>query len=449
MPDIRNSASGDRTERGLSPTGPTSSRLLVVAGDGTWSAHELPTVGALTLGRGAEAGVRIDERSVSRLHARLDVEPGGRFTLTDLGSANGTAVGTTLIRSRTVEVKPGEPLLFGQTVVVIQVPVSGSGEARFGQPTRGEPAAATGSSAMATVEALLMKIAPTLVNVLVLGEKGVGKDVLAERLHRQSSRASGPFLRLNCAGLTPALLESELFGHEKGAFTGAVQTKKGLLEIAQGGTVLLDEIGEMPLEVQAKLLLALEQRVVRRVGATQPTVVDVRFVCATHRDLEAEMRRERFRADFYFRINGVTIRIPPLRERLDELEDLVARFAYEVSARSNLGSVPEFDAEALDMLRAYAWPGNIRELRNIVERAVILSDGQHVGRRELALSELPETSERAAVVAADEDPERRRIVSALADCGGNQSRAAKLLGISRNTLIARIRELGLARPRGS
>jgi DNA-binding NtrC family response regulator len=277
-----------------------------------------------------------------------------------------------------------------------------------------------------------------LVNVLVLGETGVGKDVLAERLHQLSTRAAGPFLRLNCAGLTPALLESELFGHEKGAFTGAVQTKKGLLEIAQGGTVLLDEIGEMPLEVQAKLLLAIEQRVVRRLGATQATPIDVRFVCATHRDLEAEMRRERFRADFYFRINGVTVRIPPLRERLEELDGLVAHFAPGVS----------FDAEALGMLRAHAWPGNIRELRNVVERAVILSDGQRVGRKELQLAELPEAVTDPGGAPVEGDPERQRIVSALAECGGNQSRAAKRLGISRNTLIARIRELGLARPRG-
>jgi DNA-binding NtrC family response regulator len=446
MPDIRNSASGDRTERGPLPTGPTASRLLVVAGDGTWSAHELPTSGTLTLGRGREAGVRIDERAVSRVHARLDIAEDGRFTLTDLGSANGTAVGTSVIRSQTVEVKPGEPLLFGQTVVVIQVPVPE--RANAGEPERSEPRPAPLSASMASVEALLVKIAPTLVNVLVVGETGVGKDVLAERLHQLSTRASGPFLRLNCAGLTPALLESELFGHEKGAFTGAVQTKKGLLEIAQGGTVLLDEIGEMPLEVQAKLLLALEQRVVRRLGATQTTAIDVRFVCATHRDLEAEMRRERFRADFYFRINGVTIRIPPLRERLEELDGLVARFAQDVSERSQLASVPRFDAEALGMLRAYAWPGNIRELRNVVERAVILSDGERVGRKELRLAELPETGANPGLIGADDDPERRRVVAALAECGGNQSRAAKLLGISRNTLIARIRELGLARPRG-
>ena len=306
---------------------------------------------------------------------------------------------------------------------------------------------------MATVDAQVARVAPTLVNVLLLGETGVGKDVVAERLHQQSTRRDAPLLRLNCAGLTPALLESELFGHERGAFTGALQTKKGLLEVAAGGTVFLDEIGEMPLEVQAKLLLALEQRVVRRVGATTATRIDVRFICATHRDLGAAMREQQFRPDFYYRINGVTIRIPPLRERLDELEPLVARFAREAAARQGATRVPEFHPDALRALRAHGWPGNIRELRNLVDRAFIFSDGEVVTLADLVAADLPWSAELGAPVpdrgdATYPDRERQRVVAALDQCGGNQSRAARLLGISRNTLIARIRAFGLMRPHG-
>ncbi|HMJ09877.1 MAG TPA: sigma 54-interacting transcriptional regulator [Polyangiaceae bacterium] len=452
MHSNRLSASADGTERQLPPLGPDTSRLLVVARDGTWSAHELPAVGSLTFGRGIEADVRVHEPSVSRLHAKLVVQADGQYALTDLGSANGTAVGGELIRSTTVDVKPGVPILLGGTVIVLQVPIHAASQQLA--PSR-EQADSPVSAAMAHVDALFSRVAPTQVNVLLLGETGVGKDVFAERLHRLSTRCQGPLLRLNCAGMAPALLESELFGHEKGAFTGAVQAKKGLLEVASGGTVLLDEIAEMPLEVQAKLLLALELRVMRRLGSTQDRPIDVRFICATHRDLQVEMQRERFRADFYFRINGVTIRIPPLRERLDELEGLVAQFARETSARLGSAEPPAFDASVLGALHRYHWPGNIRELRNVVERAVIFSDGRRVTEKELVVAELPRaeavagTGSTLATAAADEDSaERERIMSALAECGGNQSRAAKRLGISRNTLIARIREFGLVRPRG-
>jgi DNA-binding NtrC family response regulator len=199
----------------------------------------------------------------------------------------------------------------------------------------------------------------------------------------------------------------------------------------------------MPLDVQAKLLLAIEQRVVRRVGAVQPTRIDVRFICATHRDLAEEVKRDRFRSDFYYRINGLTIRIPPLRERLDEIDGLVAQFVRDAGERIGPQHLPAFEPEALACLREHSWPGNIRELRNLVERALVLSDGEDITVAKLRAAGLPGTE-----MPGKPDCERARLLAVLADCGGNQSRAARRLGISRNTLIARIQQFGIARPRG-
>jgi len=430
----------DGTER-VSPAGPSPPHLLIVAADGTWTSRSLPTDGALTIGRGAQVDVRVDEQAVSRLHARLEVTGAGELRLVDLGSVNGTLVGTKLVRDVGVTVWPGEPILIGRTVFAVHAP----------QPARGSeegpPPALPPGLALAEVDALVAKAAPTLISVLLLGETGVGKDVIAERLHRLSARARGPLVRLNCAGLSAALLESELFGHERGAFTGAAQTKVGLLEAAAGGTVFLDEVGEMPMEVQAKLLLAIEQRVARRVGATRSTPIDVRFLSATHRDVEAEIRRDRFRADFYYRINGLTIRIPPLRERRGELDGLIGQFASDAATRLSRGRAPTFDEDARARLHHHDWPGNIRELRSIVEGAVLLADGDVVTSRVLIAAGLPAASPPPPPSGSTEDVERDRVIAALAEGGGNQSRAARVLDIARNTLIARIRKYGLMRPR--
>ncbi len=413
--------------------------VQVVAPDGTWTSHPLPASGQLTFGRGAEADVRLEERAVSRRHARLEVGGKGELWLTDLGSSNGTLVGSRHVPLDGLAVLPGEPILIGRNVVTIHAP-----------PPAGAPSAPPPRPlvrpAMAEVDVLVAKAAPTMMSVLLLGETGVGKDVLAERLHRLSTRAGGPLVRLNCAGLSAALLESELFGHERGAFTGAAQTKQGLLETAAGGTVFLDEIGEMPMEVQAKLLLAIEQRVARRVGSTRSEPIDVRFISATHRDIESEIRRDGFRADFYYRINGLTIRIPPLRERRSEIEALIAQFAGDAAQRLGLPRTPEFDGDVLQRLHRHDWPGNIRELRTVVERAVLLAEDELVTVHVLRACGLSQETLSLPAFTADEKSERDRVISALAECGGNQSRAARMLGISRNTLIARIRQYGLVRP---
>jgi len=426
----------DVTEQ-VAPGCPSAPHLLIVAADGTWRSRPLPTGGVLTIGRSAGVDVRVDERAVSRLHARLEVGGAGELRLVDLGSANGTLVGERLVRDVGVTVRPGEPILIGRTVLTVHAPSPARGSEDERRPLRS-------GLALAGVDALVAKAAPTLISVLLLGETGVGKDVVAEQLHRLSTRAGGPLMRLNCAGLSAALLESELFGHERGAFTGAAQTKMGLLEVAAGGTVFLDEIGEMPLEVQAKLLLAIEQRVARRVGATRSTPIDVRFLSATHRDIEAEVRRDRFRADFYYRINGLTIRIPPLRERRDEIDGLISQFASDAAARMKRDWPPAFDADARARLHGHDWPGNIRELRSVVERAVLLAEGDVITTRVLVAAGLPAGPPPAG---SAEAAARDRVIAALTACGGNQSRAARMLGISRNTLIARIRRYGLLRPR--
>ncbi|MCK6549623.1 sigma 54-interacting transcriptional regulator [Myxococcota bacterium] len=273
------------------------------------------------------------------------------------------------------------------------------------------------------------RVAKGSISVLLLGETGVGKEVFAEAIHDLSPRREKKFVRINCAALTESLLESELFGHEKGAFTGADRAKPGLLEAADGGTVMLDELGEMPLVTQAKMLRVLEQRQVLRVGGLEPRKIDVRFVAATNRDLEAEVLAGRFRRDLYFRLNGVALVVPPLRERTIEIEALAERFVGLASDELGRDEPPVISARAMKLLTGYAWPGNIRELRNVMEP----------WERPIAA--------RVGVEATDGDDEKQRILRALEACGGNQTRAAKMLGIGRRTLTDKLNKYQVPRPK--
>ena len=327
------------------------------------------------------------------------------------------------------------------------------------------------SGVMKSLHKLAERVAASDINVLILGETGVGKEVFAERIHALSPRAAGPLLRLNCTALSDTLLESELFGHERGAFTGATAAKPGLLETASGGTVFLDEIGDMPLALQAKLLRVLEQRCVRRVGGIENRPIDIRIVAATHRDLESEVQRDRFRQDLFFRINGISLVVPPLRDRREEIEPLARTFIEAARKRQRVGPI-ELSDKALRAMQRYEWPGNIRELRNVIERAVLLcTDGVltlvHLPSDKMASTfemmkmkldysppPQPPTPPRAREAPEPVDlktgiqqRERELIRDALERAGGNQTRAAKLLGISRRTLITRIEQHGLPRPR--
>jgi len=254
------------------------------------------------------------------------------------------------------------------------------------------------SPAIVQLRHMVERVAASDISVLVLGETGVGKERMAEELHRRSPRSAKPLLRLNCAALSDSLLESELFGHERGAFTGAHERKIGLLEAAEGGTVFLDEVGDMPSLTQVKLLRVLEERQVRRVGSTASLGIDVRFVSATNRNLEQAIARGTFREDLYFRLNGIALVIPPLRDRPGEIEGLARHFIAEACRRAGR-EPPRISREALQILLAYPWPGNIRELRSVIERAVVLCDTDH-----LMPAHLPEQRMRAHFARRDPMP---------------------------------------------
>jgi DNA-binding NtrC family response regulator len=293
---------------------------------------------------------------------------------------------------------------------------------------------------MKQVFELAKRVASSSITVLVVGETGSGKEAVAEVVHRRSARAEGPYVRLNCASLSASLVEAELFGYEKGAFTGATATKEGFFEAAASGTLFLDEIGELPLTTQAKLLRVLEQRRIVRVGGTKEIPIDARLICATNRDLELEVRRGRFREDLYFRISAFVIPVPPLRDRKSEIPMLAAQFARDVS--SELGDhTVTISPDALAMLSAYDWPGNVRELRNVIERAVVLCGRGRIEPHHLA-DRLRERVLRTTSVPGPldvrqrvADVERDTVVAALEATRGNQTQAARQLGISRFALI--------------
>ena len=304
--------------------------------------------------------------------------------------------------------------------------------------------------AMKHLYSLAERVASGNISVLILGETGAGKEVLAEYIHRHSNRSEKPFLRLNCAALTDSLFQSELFGHEKGAFTGAQTAKPGLLETADGGTVFLDEVGELTMSAQVKLLRVLEDQKVLRVGGLKPRKINVRIIAATNRDLED---KELFREDLYYRIAGATLAIPPLRERVSEISDLAASFLSRSAEELGIG-VPTLTPAAKKLLEEYSWPGNIRELRNMMERAVLLSGGTELKPDHLPVQKMTSTFGQPTGQLTTSTPrtgpqndERQRILDALTASGGNQTEAAKTLGISRRTLAKRLETYGIPRPR--
>ena len=277
------------------------------------------------------------------------------------------------------------------------------------------------------------KIAPTDVTVLLLGESGTGKELLARAIHKTSGRKQGPFIPINCAAIPETLLESELFGHEKGAFTGAVRQNIGKIESANRGTLFLDEIGDVPLPMQVKLLRFLQDQVVERVGGRKPIQVDVRIICATNQDLDRLMSEARFREDLYYRLNEVAIRVPPLRERLGDAVFLASFFFRRFAAEYGR-PVRGFSPATLVAIKDYSWPGNVRELENRVKRAVVMADTPLLSPSDIGLSAPGEEPQSLGIRAARARAEREVLQLALAQAGSNLSKAAKLLGISRPTL---------------
>ena len=432
--------------------------------------------GTLVVGRSREADICVDDASISRKHVAFHAGP--TPFVEDLGGKNGTYLaGRRLPANQRVALRPGVVVEIGRAIATL------GNERSLEEP---EPAIVSlrfdeFSEPMERAERLLAMVAPSPISVILAGETGVGKDVHAEKVHRLSAQRDGPFIAVNCAAIADNLVESELFGHERGAFTGAINARVGLLEAANNGTVFLDEVGELSLAAQSKLLRALEKREVTPVGSTRSRPFDARFVAATHRDLEVEVAAGRFRMDLYFRLNGITIVIPPLRERKEELVELAALFV-EHAARQFARPVVAISDEALAALHAHDWPGNVRELKNVIERAVLLCGRGPLRAEHLQLRASMHAPPRAYVVPAVPAPvnysvpqylappftppatqppappagerdvdlskeveryERQRIEEALIKAAGNQTTAAQALGITRRALVYRIRLWGI------
>jgi transcriptional regulator with PAS, ATPase and Fis domain len=408
---------------------------------GIWSGGcvfaDLPARGELVLGRAESAEIRIDHASVSRKHARLILD-GPTILIEDLGSANGTWVdGTRIPANVKVAVGAASLLEIGTAAITIQ-------QGALRAPSAAKGALASASGEMLRVYEFIDVVARSKLSVIILGETGVGKEVLAARVHAQSPRARGAFLKVNCAALVESLLEAELFGYERGAFTGATQAKAGIVEAASGGTLFFDEVGEMPLLTQAKLLRVLESGETTRVGGVSPRKVDVRVVAATNRNLRELVAAGQFRQDLFFRLDGASIHVPPLRAREGEIEPLARQFAAEACDDAGRPPVVLTD-KAIARLKAHDWPGNIRELRNVIARSVLFA-GPSLGAEDVRIEAVagPPSSPRAG---SSKEEERRQIIEALERSAGNQTRAAKLLGISLRTLVSRLDALQLPRPR--
>ncbi len=294
---------------------------------------------------------------------------------------------------------------------------------------------------------LIQQVAPSRATVLIQGESGTGKELVAHAIHGLSTRARGPFIAVHCAALPRELLESELFGHEKGAFTGATDRRRGRFELAEGGTLFLDEISEIDPVIQVKLLRVLEERKFERVGSQETLSADIRLVAATNRNLAQMVEENRFRPDLYFRLNVVTITLPPLRDRINDIPLLLRRFMQEFS-RENEKHIEEITPDAMQALLGYAWPGNVRELRNAVERMVVLARGNKLTVRDLPPAIRGEAAAAGAGLAAArptsiQEANRQMILAALDANGGNRAQAAAQLGISRRTLHRKLREFGI------
>jgi transcriptional regulator with GAF, ATPase, and Fis domain len=350
-------------------------KLVVVSGSDAGKEIEVSKA-RVTCGRSVIADLVLQDRSVSGSHLEVVARDDG-YRLRDLESRNGTFVGDLQVRE--VYLRPGTIFRAGRTQIQFQttpdvVEIELSDKDRFGQVIGS-------SAAMREIFATLEKVSPSDLTVMITGETGTGKELIARGIHNGSARADKPFVVLDCGAIPKDLIESTLFGHEKGSFTGAVGQHRGCFEQADGGTIFLDEIGELDVSLQPKLLRVLEQREIKRVGGDRTIQVNVRVVAATNRDLRAEVNANNFREDLYFRLSVVHVELPPLRERVDDLPQLSQHFLREVASRRGVNL--SFSQDAMAALMSHSWPGNVRELRNVVERAAALADGPVISRSDL------------------------------------------------------------------
>ena len=440
------------------PTGGGGRALLVIESQGHTRLVPLPPEGDLVIGRAPGVGLQLQSPSASRQHARLRITP-TTVALADLNSHNGTRLnGERLAKDDQRQVAAGDIITICDTTLVLQTAVRQSetlpAEGRV--LDLGSHTALVADPAMVRLYAQIERLGPSDLSVLVQGETGTGKELCAAALHHYSRRRGRPFVAINCATLQENLAESELFGHERGAFSGAVAQKQGRLEIADGGTLFLDEIGDLPLAVQAKLLRVLENNRLTRVGGLKELPVNVRIVAATHKELDEEIRAGRFRKDLYFRLSVALLRLPPLRERPGELPLLARRLLEQACQRQGV-PIKSLSAEAMERLRNYAFPGNVRELRNLmdylaatVSTDVIRSEDleERLGRSEnpsrgIEVGQAEQGTELRSLRTANMEGERRAIEAALAKTAGNKTRAAKLLDIPLRTFFEKLKRHGL------
>ncbi len=388
----------------------------------------------ITIGTLPENNLVLTDPTVSRRHATVEETAAG-YLLKDQNSTNGTFLDG--VRVREGFLAPGSAIRLGQTEMTfspleerVKVPLSS-------RENFGGLIGATVS--MREVFGILERVAPTDMTVLIQGETGTGKELAARAIHDHSRRAQGPFVVFDCGAAAPTLIESELFGHEKGAFTDAVKARQGAFELADRGTLFLDEIGELSAALQPKLLRALDQREVKRVGAEQAVNVNVRVVAATNRDLEKEVKAGRFREDLFYRLSAVSIQLPPLRKRKEDIDPIAKRLLAGSGSKAIALS-----PEAAAALAAYSWPGNVRELRNVLERASALSDGKLIEARDLFLSQGKKTTTIEGLSGKTlEEIEKAAIQATLKSCAGNKTEAAKQLGIAYSTLYEKMKKYGI------
>jgi DNA-binding NtrC family response regulator len=366
---------------GAKPTTVHLRRCKLITTVGGRAREHLFDSSTITIGAMEDNDLVVSDDTVSRYHCRI-VQEDNAYLLVDLGSTNGTFINR--VRIKEAYLKPGCTIGLGNTEVKFhaadeKVEIVPSRKEKLGRMVGRH-------LKMRELYSVLERIAPTATTVVIEGETGTGKEVVAQTIHDLSSRASGPIMVFDCGAVPDNLIESELFGHEKGSFTGAIMTRQGLFEMAHGGTLFLDELGELPLDLQPKLLRALEQREIRRVGSNKPIKVDVRIIAATNRNLEDEVRAGRFRQDLFYRLSVVRVFLPPLRERVEDIPLLLKHFLAEAPYNKRADGQPKvggISRAAMDLLQAYRWPGNVRELVNTVERAVSFAEGELIEPHDL------------------------------------------------------------------
>jgi DNA-binding NtrC family response regulator/pSer/pThr/pTyr-binding forkhead associated (FHA) protein len=395
----------------------------------------------LTVGKDPGNDIVLEDRFVSARHLRI-TRKANRFHVVDEGSTNGSFLGQ--LRIFDVEAPPHTTLRLGGCELTLEPLASQKKDSSF------EGILGSDGSIRQLAE-LIERVAPSSATVAVFGESGTGKELVARAVHARSGRADKPFIPVNCAAISKELIESELFGHEKGSFTGAQNARKGAFEEADGGTLFLDEIGELPLDLQAKLLRALESGEIKRVGASRPVNVDVRIVAATNRDLLGEARQGRFREDLYYRLCVIPLHLPPLRSRRGDIAALAEHFVQLFTPR---GQTVRMTPSAVERLKTHRWPGNVRELRNVIHRALLLRKGPMIDAGDLSFDQelRPDAAGHVTEVPTGmtleqimERLERQVVESALKRLNNNRERVAKELGVARSTLFKRLKDWGLTR----